>query len=180
CPVAGFERAGIAEIDMPVCDKQEFTLDGLSVAAMHVPGHTQDHMAWYLPDHDVVFTGDSLFAGGCGRLFDGSAGQMWGSLVSLMRLPDTTDIYCGHEYTVENLQFALSLEPDNARVGDRLEHAIARRKERRSTLPPTLGLEKATNPFLRAGDPALRRALRMSDASDEAVFARIRKQKDRY
>ncbi|MBD3343648.1 MAG: hydroxyacylglutathione hydrolase [Chitinivibrionales bacterium] len=180
CTVFGGDNSRIPGLDAAVHHKEVFECCGIQIISYHVPGHTQSDMAYYLPDHDICFTGDTLFAGGCGRLFEGTADQMWQSLKILMHLPDETKIYCGHEYTIENLRFAHSLEPGNAKVYQRLEHSIALQKFNRSTLPTSLGLEKETNPFLRVGDSALRRSLGMNDSSDEAVFADIRRKKDKF
>lgn len=180
CTVYGFNDRRIPGLDSPIEDGQEFDIEGLRIVPYHVPGHTKSHLAYFFPDYNYLFSGDTLFAAGCGRLFEGNAEQMWRSLKILMQLPGETKIYCGHEYTVENLRFAHSIEPQNIKVKQRLEHSIALRSSNKSTLPTSLDLEKQTNPFLRIQDPDLRKAVNMIHESDVKVFASIREQKDRF
>jgi hydroxyacylglutathione hydrolase len=120
-----------------------------------------------------------MFALGCGRLFEGDAPTMWRSLGKLAALPDATRVYCGHEYTQSNARFALTADPDNEALGRRAAEIDATRAQGRPTIPSTIGSEKATSPFLRAGDPAIRRRLGLEGASDAEVFAEIRRRKDR-
>jgi hydroxyacylglutathione hydrolase len=127
-----------------------------------------------------AFTGDTLFAMGCGRLFEGDAAMMWASLQKLMRLPDQTNIWCGHEYTENNGRFALTLEPGNAALQARMAEVTALRRAGRSSMPSTMGLEKATNPFLRPDSPAIRASIGMEGAETVAAFAEIRRRKDRF
>jgi hydroxyacylglutathione hydrolase len=128
----------------------------------------------------MVFTGDTLFVGGCGRLFTHSPEMMWFSLSRLAALPPDTEVYCGHDYTLEDLEFALDLEPDNEAVKARLEQIRTLVESGQPTVPSTIGLELASNPFLRANDPVLRRALGMQNATDVEVFAEVRRRKDRF
>jgi len=127
-----------------------------------------------------VFTGDTLFAMGCGRLFEGTPAMMWSSLSKLMVLPDATRVYCGHEYTLNNGKFALSVEPGNAALKARMKDVEAARAANRPTIPSTIGLEKATNPFLRPNSAEIRQSLDMNDASDVEVFGEMRKRKDNF
>ena len=157
-----------------------FDFAGHAVQTLNVPGHTVGHIAYWIPDAQVVFTGDSLMAGGCGRLFEGTPGQMWDSLSRLAALPPETQVCSGHEYTVANLRFAATLEPDNPDLKCRSERVAAARKEGRATVPSRLSEELATNPFLRAGLPALKAAVGMPEASDVESFAAIRSRKDRF
>lgn len=145
-----------------------------------MPGHTTTHVAFYLPDEGWLFSGDTLFGAGCGRIFEGTPEQMLHSLQKLSKLPDDTKIYCGHEYTQKNLTFALSIEPDNTEVNKRLEKVRALREKNLTTLPSTLEEEKLTNPFLRGDSPDLKRALHMEGATELEVFTKVRALKDVY
>ena len=145
-----------------------------------VPGHTTTHVAYYFPDEGWLFSGDTLFAAGCGRIFEGTPEQMLHSLQKLSKLPADTKIYCGHEYTKKNLLFALSIEPDNSNVKNRLEKVKALRAQNLPSLPSTIEEERLTNPFLRSGCEELKRALHMAGASELDVFTKIRALKDVY
>ena len=145
-----------------------------------VPGHTVGHVAFHFPDSGAVFTADSLMALGCGRLFEGTAAQMWDSLSKLAALPQDTLVCSGHEYTAANGRFALTIEPNNPALISRIEAVQTARKEGRPTVPSTLAEELATNPFLRSGQPVVKAAMGMPDASDADVFAEIRARKDRF
>lgn len=148
-----------------------------------VPGHTRGHIAYYfLPaaenEPGDLFCGDTLFAGGCGRLFEGTPQQMAVSLAKLKKLPDNTRIWCGHEYTLSNLKFAMSVEGDNEELRSRLEKVTAARSQNQPTVPSLLSEEKATNPFLRWNSPTLQAAANSQDPV--TVFAHIRKLKDSF
>ncbi len=145
-----------------------------------VPGHTVGHIAFHFPDSRMVFTGDSLMAAGCGRLFEGTPDQMWQSLQKLAALPPDTLVGSGHDYLTGNLRFAAALEPDNPDLMLRLDRLGEMRREGRLPMPSTLAEELATNPFLRAHLPAMKAAVGMADASDAKVFAEIRTRKDRF
>jgi len=144
------------------------------------PGHTIGHVAIPFAQQKLLFTGDTLFALGCGRVFEGTPEQMWRSLCTLADLPDETVVYCGHEYTLANAGFAMTIDPDNAALIERVAQIKTLRAELLPTLPTAIGLEKATNPFLRADDAAIRQRLNMVDASDVDVFAEIRRRKDEF
>lgn len=152
---------------------------GLDVAVIATPGHTLGHVAYHLPAERLLFAGDTLFAMGCGRLFEGTAADMWGSLGRLAALDPETAVYCGHEYTLANARFAAGLLPDDGPIRDRLAQVEALRAAGRPTLPTTIGRERAANPFLRAADPAVAAALGLSGAAPVEVFAEIRRRKDR-
>ena len=148
------------------------------------PGHTADHLSFYCEKEQVLLSGDTLFAGGCGRLFEGDAATMRASLQKLAALPDEVRVYCGHEYTLANLRFARAVEPDNDALRARAQECEAARAEGRPTLPSTIGIEKATNPFLRENTPTVAAAARKHagrdlDSADE-VFAVLRAWKDRF
>ena len=145
-----------------------------------VPGHTLGHVAFHYPKAKAVFTADSLMALGCGRVFEGTMPMMWGSLSKLAALPPETMVYSGHEYTMSNAEFALTIEPDNAALKSRYEAVEQARADGRPTAQVALSSELATNPFLRASQPEVKRALGMVDASDVDVFAEIRSRKDRF
>lgn len=148
-----------------------------------VPGHTRAHIAYYFPstvesETGELFCGDTLFAGGCGRLFEGTPTQMVDSLSKLKNLPDNTRVWCAHEYTLKNLQFALSVDAENPELQSRLAEVKAARSRSEATVPSILGLEKRTNPFLRWNQPALQSATRSQDPVQ--TFARLRGMKDRF
>lgn len=145
-----------------------------------VPGHTLGHIAFHFPASRAVLTADSLMACGCGRLFEGTPAQMWHSLSKLAALPPDTLVYSGHEYTQSNLRFALSVDPQNPALLARAEKVAKLREAQIPSVPVTLAEELATNPFLRAAEPALQRAAGLPDAPPEQVFAALRAMKDRF
>jgi hydroxyacylglutathione hydrolase len=154
---------------------EKITVLGQTVDVIPVGGHTRGHIAYHVPG--TVFCGDTLFGAGCGRLFEGTPAQMCASLARLAALPDETKIYCAHEYTETNLRFALAVEPQSAALRERAERVARMRAAGLPTIPSTLREEKATNPFLRCGEPAVIAAARAHgavDASPVAVFAAIR------
>jgi hydroxyacylglutathione hydrolase len=156
-------------------------LPDLELQAIAVPGHTLGHLAYY--GEGRLFCGDTLFAGGCGRLFEGTARSMAESLARLAALPDDTQVYCAHEYTEANLRFALAVEPGNHALRHRAGEAAARRARGLSTVPSTLAVEKATNPFLRCQMPEVAAAARsrgMTESDPVAVFAALRAWKDSF
>ncbi len=159
----------------PLRGGERIALLGQAVQVMAVPGHTLGHLAYYFPD--ALFCGDTLFGAGCGRLFEGTPAQMSASLDSIAALPDTTRIYCAHEYTEANLRFAVAVEPQNKALQQRVAAVGALRQEGLSSVPSTLADEKATNPFLRCTEKAVVEAgLRHAavDRSKAAIFAAIR------
>jgi hydroxyacylglutathione hydrolase len=182
--VYGPAREAIADIDVPLREGDRVALLGATFDVLDVPGHTRGHVAYHAPALEALFCGDTLFAGGCGRLFEGTPAQMYASLCKLARLPDATRVYCAHEYTVANLGFARAVEPDNAALARRLAAAEALRARGEPTVPSTIALERATNPFLRCDEPAVRAAAeaRRTGAGATAVdtFAAIRAWKDVY
>ena len=142
------------------------------------PGHTVGQIAYHAPAGEALFSGDSLFALGCGRLFEGTASQMWETLGRFKDLPDDTRIYCGHEYTQSNAKFCLTIEPGNEALQARAAEIDALRAAGTPTIPSTIGQEKATNSFLRADDPGVQAALGLDGADAASVFAEIRRRKD--
>ncbi len=174
------EASKIPGIDRTVSDGDEFDFGGEPVKVISTPGHTAGHVSFWFPQSAVAFTGDTLFALGCGRLFECGPDVMYHSLSKLVTLPPETTIYCGHEYTLSNARFAVTVDPDNQALAARLGQIEALRADGKATLPTTLGEELATNPFLRWGDASIRRTLGMENASDAEVFAEIRKRKDSF
>jgi hydroxyacylglutathione hydrolase len=165
-----------------VKDGERFDLGGVEVRALHIPGHTLGAVAYLL--EDAVFTGDTLFVAGCGRLFEGSAAQMYDSLnTRLGALPDATRVFCGHEYTAKNLEFAATLEPSNRAVREKAERVRALRARGEPSVPSTIGEERATNPFLRVENPEILARVAEDlggDQSKAGVFGAVRRAKDRY
>lgn len=174
------EAVAIPGLDRAVGDGDRFEFGHHLVDVIETPGHTAGHICYHLPDSKLLFAADTLFALGCGRLFERPAADMWHSLQKLAVLPDETAVYFGHEYTLSNARFALTIDPDNIRLKQRAAEIEALRAEGRFTIPTTIGLEKETNPFLRAADPAIRRGLLMETRTNEEVFAEIRKRKDNF
>ena len=170
----------LPRLDLALDESTSFSVGREFARVIDVPGHTLGHIAFLFPDSRLAFTADSLMAGGCGRLFEGSAAQMHRSLARLADLPPDTLICSGHEYTTSNLRFALTLEPDNPDLVARAQQVAALRAQGRPTVPVPLSVELATNPFLRAHLPALKSAVGLPDADDAAVFAEIRARKDRF
>ncbi len=170
------EVTRIAPLDRPVADGDEVRLGETPLQVLQTNGHTNGHVSFYAPSAGAVFVGDTLFALGCGRLFEGTAQDMWTSLARLTALPDDTQVYCAHEYTASNARFALSVDTD-PQVAARCAAVFAARAEGRPTVPTSIGLEKATNPFLRA--PLLAAALG-TFSSDAEAFGLVRAAKDGF
>ena len=169
-----------ALIDQGVREGDEFSFADKSVQIIQTPGHTLDMVNFYLPSEALLFSGDSLFVLGCGRLFEGDGPMMWNSLSKLRALPEETVIYSSHEYSLANAAFALSIEPENKALQERALWIEKQRDEGRPTVPSIMKDELASNPFLRPDSIAIRAHLSMQDASDEAVFTEIRKRKDNF
>lgn len=174
------EASKIPGLDRAVGEGDIMELGEARARVIDVPGHTAGHVAYYFADDGVAFVGDTLFALGCGRLFEGTPEQMWTSLTKLMALPDDTIVYCAHEYTQANARFAVTVDPENAALAARAKEIDEKRARGEWTVPTTIGLEKATNPFLRAADPKLRHAIGLDKASDVEVFAETRRRKDNF
>lgn len=171
------DRGRVPRQSRDVVDGQPFDAAGMTVRPRHVPGHTRGAVAYGIDD--ALFTGDTLFVAGCGRLFEGTADQMYDSLCNkLATLPGATRVYCGHEYTAANLRFALTVEPDNPRLAERLTWADQRTERGEPTVPSTLEAELATNPFLRCHQPEI--AARFGGGSPVEVFAAVRRAKDAF
>ena len=170
----------IESIDKTVGDGDSFMFSGTEVRVLHTPGHTLDMLNFYLPEEQIVFTGDTLFTMGCGRLFEGTAEQMHESLSKLTSLPPQTSVYGSHEYTLANAQFALSVDADNEALQQKYQQVQQLVSAGEPTVPSTIAEELATNPFLRANNAAIRKNLNMQNDSDASVFAEIRRRKDNF
>lgn len=175
-PKADADR--IPGIDLGLGEGDTFALGEATARIFDIPAHTKGHIAFWFERDEAVFTGDTLFAMGCGRLFEGTPAQMWASLSKLAGLPDDTRVYCGHEYTLANGRFALTLEPGNHDLRQRMVDVEARRSRGEPTIPSTIGLERSTNPFLRPSSTELRTTLGLQAASLVDVFAETRRRKD--
>lgn len=179
CSVIGPSGA-LAHGDRQVADGEAIVFGETEFRVIEVPGHTREDVAYYSQQLRSVWTGDTLFAAGCGRVLGGSAGDMWRSLLRLRDLPEDTLVYCGHDYTVENLEFAAHLEPGNEAVSRRLAGVRAMVAGGEPTVPSTIASERATNPFLRSDTQAMRLAVGLPAAPDVEVFAELRRRKDRW
>jgi len=185
-PVYGPAGENIQGVSRPLHegDRVDLTALGLQLSVLDVPGHTAGHIAYVAAEQHWLFCGDTLFAGGCGRLFEGTPAQMTHSLAKLAALPDDTLLYCAHEYTLSNLRFAVAAEPDNADLASRLALAQQMRSRGEPTVPSTLGLEKRTNPFLRYREPSVLQTMRANGRlnSDDpvAAFAALREWKNSF
>ncbi len=177
---AAADAARLPPLDQRVTEGDSIRIGDLEGTVIDVSGHTNGHVAYYFPAAKALFTGDSLMALGCGRLFEGDAPTMWDSLSKLAALPADTLVYSGHEYTAANAAFALTIEPENPALQARIKDITAKRAKGLATVPSSLAEELATNPFLRAGDPAIKAALGMDEAPDAEVFAEIRRRKDSF
>ena len=178
---AARDKARLPGLDVGVEEGDTVYVGNQGLQVLDTPGHTLGHIVYYCPSSQALFCGDTLFSLGCGRLFEGSAAQLWQSLQRLKALPADTRVYCAHEYTAANGRFASSVEADNLALQHRLAEVSRLRQANRPTLPSTLAQELATNPFLRENSPQIRAHLGVSSETDAAeVFARLRALKDRF
>jgi hydroxyacylglutathione hydrolase len=167
-------------LDRAVDDGEEVTIGGFRFRVMATPGHTRGHVVYHAPEASALFSGDTLFSLGCGRLFEGSAAEMWNSLRRLAALPPETAVCPGHEYTAANGRFARSVDPDNPALAERIVEVESLRAAGRPTVPVALGRELLTNPFLRADDPAIAARLGLAGRPAVEVFAALRRLKDDF
>jgi len=174
------DKERIPDIDVAVGEGESFKLGEAEARVLFIPGHTRGHIAFWFPESKAVFCGDTLFAIGCGRLFEGTPQQMWSSLGKLKALPEDTRVYCGHEYTQANARFALTVEPRNAALAARARAVDAARAKGLPTIPSTIGEERATNPFFRADESGIAETLGLAGADAVAVFAEVRQRKDNF
>lgn len=177
-PLADHDR--IAGIDIDVADGDTYTFGDAVVKVYDTPGHTRGHIGFWFEESKALFCGDTLFALGCGRVFEGTFEQMWESLGKLRALPDDTMVYCAHEYTQANAKFAVTIETGNQALIDRAAEIDALRAENKRTVPSLLGLEKETNPFLRADVASVAEAVGLPNGSPVDVFSEVRTRKDNF
>lgn len=182
CKITGpkAEAAKIPGLDRAVAEGDKIAFGAFEIDVIETPGHTLGHISYVIPEAGVAFVADTLFAMGCGRVFEGTPEMMWNSLEKLLALPDSTQIYCGHEYTLANAKFALTIEPGNTELVARAKEVETLRSAGKPTLPTTMAIEKKTNPFLRVDSPEIRANLGMTDAAAAEVFAEIRRRKDNF
>ena len=182
CTIVGprGEEERIPGIDIALGDGDVYDFGSAQARVLDVPGHTLGHIAYHFAEDGVAFVGDTLFALGCGRVFEGTAEQMWSSLSKLAALPDDTVVYCAHEYTQANARFAVTVEPGNKTLLARAEEIDRLRAAGTPTVPTTIGLEKATNPFLRPASDNLMRTIGLNEGDAVAVFAETRRLKDNF
>ena len=183
CRVIGSDKQRIPGIDEIAEDGQILTIGDIKIQTIATPGHTRTAVCYYLlplneKDTGILWTGDTLFIGGCGRLLECNARVMWNSLQKLAALPDRTNIYCGHDYTLENYEFALEIEPHNQAVKNRLNEIKQKQQHGEFSVPSTMSQEKETNIFLRACTPEIKNALNMPQAGNVETFAELRRRKD--
>lgn len=175
------EAEKILGLDVLVSASSTVSLGETDFLVYETPGHTLGHIVYYEPAGGRLFSGDALFSLGCGRMFEGKPGPMWDALAEIRELPDDTLVYCGHEYTLENARFAQSIDPRNAALSIRAAEVKRMRESGQFTIPVSLGMEKRTNPFLRADRPEIAKALGVEDGSKpSAVFAAMRAAKDAF
>jgi hydroxyacylglutathione hydrolase len=179
-----FGTARIKQATQVIADKEIISLSGHTFEVISIPGHTYDHVAYYSAKESILFCGDTLFSSGCGRLFEGTPQQMYASLSLLSALPSSTRIYCGHEYTEANTNFAVMLDPDNETLKKYAKEVRILRASNKTTLPSTIGLEKQINPFLRSNKKSIQEAassyIKKPNLTTSETFAAIRKWKDSY
>ena len=182
CSIVGSatDASRIPGIDMQIGEGDRISIGNHQAQVFDVSGHTNGHIAYWFEDDCKLFSGDTLFSLGCGRLFEGTAVQMWESLLKLRNLPDETNVYCAHEYTSTNAKFALTIEPENDDLKYRAEEVFRLRKDGKPTVPSNLGEEKRVNPFLRADNYDLLRAAGLVGQDAVSAFAEIRRRKDDF
>ncbi len=173
------EAAKIGGLDAKVGEGDVVRVGDLAALVIETPGHTSGHIVYWFEEDDLLFAGDTLFAMGCGRAFEEPPQVLFHSLTKLAALPDATEVYCGHEYTLANAKFALSVDPENPILKERAEEVAKLRAAGAFTLPSTIAIELATNPFLRAEEPEIQAAVGMQGADPAAVFAELRARKNR-
>jgi hydroxyacylglutathione hydrolase len=174
------EASAIPAIDMQVGEPDMVEVGSLRAKVFDTPGHTAGHICYWFEKDRLLFSADTLFALGAGRAFERPASVLWESLLKLRKLPDDTIVYCGHEYTLSNARFSVTVDPNNKALRDRLAEIEKARAANKPTVPSMLGEEKRTNPFLRADDPAIAEAVGMKGADAAAVFTEVRERKNNF
>jgi len=177
---SSYDEKRIPGADTKKSDGDKFSLGESNFKVIHIPGHTLGHIAFYSEKANVIFTGDTLFSLGCGRIFEGTFEQMFGSLEKIKNLSKNTMIYCGHEYTNKNGQFCISIDKENVRLKNRIQDAKSKTQKKLPTLPVTLGEELETNIFLRCDDKKIKNNLKMNNSSKLEVFTKLRNLKDQF
>ena len=175
-----YEKNRISNVDVFVSDNEYLDIAGVSTNVIHTPGHTSGHVCFYMPEEKCLFSGDTLFYLGCGRVFEGTMSQMWLSLLKLRSLPEDTTVYCGHEYTISNMKFAKYIDNDNALLNEVSLEITNKREKALPTVPFNLGIEKKINPFLRADDDNFIKSVGLSSNSACESFGKIRLKKDNF
>jgi len=180
--VLGFEndKNRIPQIDTVLKDNQEFKIGTLNFTTIFIPGHTRGHVAFYFKKERVVFSGDTLFSLGCGRVFEGTYKQMFQSLNKLKNLPGETKIYCGHEYTFKNLEFCLKFNPNNDFLKKKKDDIKLSLKNKKPTIPSTIADEIKANIFFRVNDPDIKKAINLENSPDIEIFTKLRDLKDNF
>ena len=180
--VLGFEndKNRIPQIDTVLKDNQEFKIGTLNFTTIFIPGHTRGHVAFYFKKERVVFSGDTLFSLGCGRVFEGTYKQMFQSLNKLKNLPGETKVYCGHEYTFKNLEFCLKFNPNNNFLKKKRNNIELNLKNKMPTIPSTIADEIKANIFFRVNDPDVKKAINLENSSDIEIFTKLRDLKDNF
>ena len=176
---AKIEGALRGPLDVAVAEDDFVMVGTLKARVIETPGHTSGHVSYHFKEHDLVFVGDTMFALGCGRNFEEPARVLYRSLLKLARLPGSVQVYCGHEYTGSNARFAMAVDAGNGLLADRVKSIEAMLARGEPTLPTTISLERATNPFLRAEEAEIKRAVGLPDADGVEVFAALRERKNR-
>ena len=175
-----YENDRISNIDILVSDNETVNITGISTKVFHTPGHTLGHVCFYMPKEKCLFSGDTLFYLGCGRVFEGTMNQMWTSLLKLKSLPEDTSVYCGHEYTLSNMKFANYIDTNNALLNKISLEIKNKRKKGLPTVPFNLGVEKKINPFLRVDDDNFIKSVGISSNNVSESFGKIRLKKDNF
>ncbi len=174
------DKNRIPGIDISLKEKENLTIGNSSFEVIFIPGHTKGHIAFYFKDEKIVFTGDTLFSLGCGRVFEGTHKQMFNSLKKLKDLPLDTKIYCGHEYTKKNLEFCLEYDSNNTFLKNKSNWINSKIESKLPTIPVSIEEEIRTNIFLRCNEPSIKNALNLNNASEEEIFSKLRDLKDSF
>ncbi len=174
------DKERIPGIDITLKEKQNFKIGNTIFEVIFVPGHTSGHIAFFFKDEKVVFSGDTLFSLGCGKVFEGTHKQMFDSLNKFKNLPNDTKVYCGHEYTKRNLEFCLKYDTNNQLLIKKNNWINSKIKSKTPTIPISIGEEKKTNIFLRCNDPSIKKALELNNASEQEIFSKLRDLKDSF
>ncbi len=176
----GLDKIRIPGIDILLKENQKQKIGNLEFNVIHVPGHTNGHIAFYFEKEKIVFTGDTLFSLGCGKIFEGTHKDMFNSLNKLKNLPPKTKMFCGHEYTKKNLDFCLRYDSSNVLLKDKVIDVNSKLNQCLPTVPTTIEQEMKLNIFLRCNDPSLKQALNLKDSSEEEIFTKLRDLKDTF